>query len=122
MSKFEDYLKLSCKDKKINKLRELNIGLVDKETENIKIIKEIKEKYKVTTDILEILNNSNTKLKKKYKNDIQFDLLLNESNLLNNISINKKKRESIKLECFKLNDELCKLKNEIEKKLSKEQL
>lgn len=120
MSKFEEYLKLSCNDDKINKLRKLNIGLVDGDTKNAKIIEEIKEKYKITTDILDILNNSNTKLKKKYKNDIQFDLLLNESNLIENIKMDKKKKEAIKLEYFKLNNELCRLKNDIEKKISKE--
>lgn len=120
MSKFENYLKLSCKDEKINKLREFNIGLVVEKTDNLKIIEEIKEKYKITTDILNILKEANIKLKKKYKNDLRFDILLNDMGSLEKLKINKKKKEAIKLECFKLNDELCKLKFKIEKKLSEE--
>lgn len=117
MSKLRKYLELSCKDNKINLFREMNIGLVEEKTENQKIIEEIENKFEIKTNLVNLIEEMNKNVGKLTNKKLMYDFLTEDINVIKKAKLNKKKAERIQINCLKLNDYLCKIKDEVEEKL-----
>ena len=112
MSKFSKY---------IEDFRSLDVKLVEKETENKKIFKEVQEKYDVGTDILRLMEDLNKQLRKVYKGGLKFDFCLSGGKVIDEIKIHRKRLKGLKIKYFDLNSELGKAKTLVERSLKEKE-
>jgi len=105
-------------DESFELFRKLKIGVSnEKYMEHINILKDIQEKYELKNDIINKIDMLNKDLTKTYKGKHVFTLTDNNINL-DKIKINRKRiHEKIVMKCMELNDELCKMKTETERKI-----
>ena len=102
----------------INDFRNLNIGIVDKETGNKELVRKIQDEFKLKSDVVNEIDALNKVLKRKSK----FDFILGESvesaMLEKKFKIKKRSMDNLKLKFLELSDELAKTKREVESKIS----
>lgn len=113
--RFKNYL---LEDKKIKTFRSLQVKLVDVNTDHVKTVDFVKEKYEVSLDIESLLNEFNSRLKNVYKGKYKFDLCLNEGIIPNDLKkLSNKQKKEIKAEWYRINDEFAKMQKVLEKHL-----
>jgi len=118
--RFVKYIYKSILDDDDNKFRFLDIKLVDKETGHKNIIHKVSEKYGIDKSALYLVESLNKELKKCYTGKFQFDFVLSEGILVDDIKIpNKKILEKIRMKYFQINEELNKVKSDFESYLRK---
>lgn len=105
--------------KYIEDFRSFDIKLVDIETSNKKIFKQVQEKYDIGTDIIELMDDLNGQLKKVYKGSLKFDFCLSGGKVIDEIKIHRKRLDGLKIRYFNLNSELGKAKTLVERNLKK---
>lgn len=102
---------------KVSKVKNLKVGLVDKcDGEYRDLLKSIEEEYEIKDNIISIIDEVNKQLKKNYRGKFRFDVCIDEDVEINNIKIkNDKIKEKVKIEWYKLNHRLSRLKTELER-------
>lgn len=104
--------------KYIDDFRNLNIGIVDKETGNKDLVRKVQEEFDVENNVVDQITELNKLLKRKSK----FDFILGdsvESALLEKkFRIKKRSMDNLKMKFLELSGELAKTKREVESKIS----
>ena len=104
----------------IDDFRNLNIGIVDKETGNKELVRKIQKEFNLESDVVNEIDALNKVLKKKSK----FDFIIGDSvksNMLEKkFRIKKKSMDNLKLKFLELSNELAKTKREVESKISRQ--
>lgn len=103
----------------IDDFRNLNIGIVNKDTGNRELVRKIQKEFNLkNNDVVNQIDELNKLLKRKSK----FDFILGdsvESSLLEKkFRIKKKSMDRLKLKFLEISDELAKTKTELENKIS----
>ena len=109
MKTFKDFL-----DKDIEDFKKLNVGIIKNSKDEL--VRKIEEKYGIPNDAMKIISDLNRLLGKK-KFGFTFRSL-ESSKIDEEIKLNKKKIETIKMKFFQSNSSLSEMKRELEKKLS----
>jgi transposase-like protein len=114
-----DYLKKQGLDNDSNEFRMLKLKLVKDRTRHEETIKKVAEKHDLDSDsILGLREILNKDLKRKgYRGIKSFDFVLDEGTGLEEIKLEKKKRDILKKRHLELENELALVKQEFEKKL-----
>lgn len=104
--------------KYIDDFRNLNIGIVDKDTGNKDLVRKIQEEFNLESDVVNHIDELNRLLKRKSK----FDFILGESIesalLEKKFRIKKRSMDRLKMKFLDISDELAKTKREVENKIS----
>jgi len=104
--------------KYIDDFRNLNIGVVDKDTGNKELVRKIQEEFELDSDVVNQIDELNRLLRRKSK----FDFILGESIesavLEKKFRIKKKSMDNLKLKFLEISDELAKTKRKLESKIS----
>ena len=116
MSRFYDFMKMSTDDKDIAKFRSVSFRLVKEETGHIQILDSIdKDSAK---QVLELQQELNAELKKRYNGCYKYDLCIDEGTALDVLKIKRKQSKALSLLCHRTNDKLSKIKRSIETLMS----
>lgn len=114
------FLSLTESDDNVSKFRSITIDLVESDTGNIELVKEISEKYLLDDSAVMLLDRANEELKKIYSGKHRFDFCLEGECLpLGSVKVDKKKQRQIKEKWFKFNDELSGIQNIFEDNIRK---
>jgi uncharacterized protein (DUF2249 family) len=108
-------MKLSS-DPDFAKFRTLSFRLVKEATEHKQLLESIDKG--VAEQIIDIQNELNTELSKKYNGNYKFDLCIDEGNNLDILKIKRKQAKALSMMCHEANDKLSKIKRFIETKMS----
>lgn len=102
----------------INDFRNLNIGIVDKDTGNKELVRKVQDEFDVENDVVNHIDELNRLLKKKSK----FDFILGDSVesaiLEKKFRIKKRSMDNLKIKFLEISNELAKTKREVENKIS----
>ena len=111
--KFKDYL-----NDDINKFRKMKVGLVRTPASD-EVVRNVKEEFDLGVDLIELINELNSNLKKSYTGKFKFDFCLIEDINIKRLKI--KNREEIinrlKEKVFKVSDSLAKTQTKVERKI-----
>jgi hypothetical protein len=104
--------------KYIEDFRNLNIGIVDKETGNKELVRKVQKEFNLENDVVNQIEELNKVLRRKLK----FDFVLGESVesavLEKKFRIKKKSMDKLKMKFLEISDELAKTKRKVENKIS----
>jgi hypothetical protein len=102
----------------IDDFRNLNIGIVDKETGNKELVRKIQEEFKLESDVVNHIDELNKLLRKKSKFDFVLGDSVQSALLERKFRIKKRSMDNLKLKFLELSDKLAKTKTEVESKIS----
>jgi len=113
-SRLLKYLEQSGLDENTNKIRLMEVGLIEKNNDNVILIKEAIKKHNMDDSIIDEFNNLNKELKKVYRGKFTFGLIYEEEKrTLDDIKINErgkiKVKKTFKEFCNKFNEEIKKI-------------
>ncbi len=111
--KFHKYLLLND----IFKFRGLSIGLVEHATNNIEVVKHIKDQGLLDDSVLVLLERANAELKKSYRGKMIYDLCAGQPVSPDNLKIDEDKAKKIKQKWFEFNNELSEIQLKLESEL-----
>lgn len=121
--RLEKYLELQEGfSEEINKFRRLKINLVKNNKNNKNLVKNIENLYKIDESIIDVINDLNKMLKKKYSGTYIFDFVDSIDNKAKIKRLEELKKfdknfhYSIKYKLYDLVDKLEQMKNSIENK------
>ena len=104
--------------KYINDFRNLNIGIVDKETGNKDLVRKVQEEFNLESDVVNDIDALNKLLKRKSKFDFVLGDSIESALLEKKFRIKKRSMDNLKLKFLEISDELAKTKRELESKIS----
>ena len=111
--KFKDFL-----DEEIDSFREMRIGLIDKKAQDAeKLVRKVQENFDLGTDLINLIDDLNKSLGNTYRGKYRFGWVLQDSQKINKLKINKNRKEKLKEQWFKTSSELAKKQTEFERKL-----
>lgn len=110
-----EYMKLSTDDS-IAKFRSLSFRLVKEDTGHQSLLESIDKDY--ANKIIELQQELNTELKKKYNGCYKFDLCIDEGSGLEVLKMKRKFTKVLSITTHSANDKLSKIKRIIETKMS----
>ena len=111
-----EFMKMSSGDGDIAKFRSLTFKLV-KESTNYSL--ELLDEHR-RLDVVNLLEELNSELKKKYKGDYKFDLCIDEGSTVDVLKLRKKQAKQLSLLNHRMNDKLSKIQKNFEISLSSE--
>ena len=113
------YLTVSTDDE-TSAFRSLNLDLVEKDTGNTDLVKQVLEKHGLDDIALQLLERANNELKKMYRGRLKFDFCLEgQGTLPEDVKIERRKVRQLKEKWFKFNNELSEIQIDFEKSLQK---
>lgn len=113
------YLTVST-DEETSAFRSLNLDLVESDTGNSDLVKQMLEKHGLDTVALELLERANKELKKMYRGKLRFDFCMEGQGMTpEEIKIEKRKVRQLKEKWFKFNNELSEIQIDFEESLQK---
>ena len=110
-----NYLSYSGLDDKTNTFRSIKIKLIDKPKDYTEIFEHITKKYEIVLKP-NLMDDLNKEMRRVYKGKFAFAYCLDEGVSLNDIKINKKHLNRMKLLQFEASNDLSRLKTIIERK------
>lgn len=114
MSRLYEFMKMSSEDEDIAKFRSISFKLV-KESTNYSL--ELLDEHR-RLDIVNLREELNTELKKRYNGSYRFDLCIDEGVGVEALKIKRKQAKDLSLLCHRCNDKLSKIKKNFEISLS----
>jgi len=102
----------------IDDFRNLNIGIVDRDTGNKELVRKVQEEFKLEIDVVNHIDELNRLLKKKLKFDFIIGDSVESALLERKFRIKKRSMDNLKVKFLELSDELAKTKREVENKIS----
>jgi len=113
------YMTIST-DNETSAFRSLNLDLVEEDTGNKDLVKQILQKHGLDDTALELLERANVELKKMYRGKLKFDFCMeNEGLSPEDVKIEKRKVRQLKEKWFKFNNELSEIQIDFEQSLQK---
>jgi len=111
--KFKDYL-----NDDIKKFRELKIGLV-KNSADTEVVRRIKDDFNLGVDLLELKEELNSTLKKRYTGKFKFDFCLIDDINIDRLKVKNKDDfiDRMKEKVFKVSDSLAKSQTKVEREI-----
>lgn len=104
--------------KYIDDFRNLNIGIVDKDTGNKDLVRKVQEEFNIENDIVNQITELNKLLKRKSKFDFVIGDSIESALLEKKFRIKKRSMDRLKLKFLEMSSELAKTKRELENKIS----
>ncbi len=102
----------------INDFRNLNIGIVDKDTGNKELVRKVQEEFDIENSVVDQITELNKLLKRKSKFDFILGDSVESSILEKKFRIKKRSMDNLKMKFLEMSSELAKTKREVENKLS----
>ena len=116
------YLTLST-DEERSTFRSLNLDLVEEETGNSELVKQVLEEHGLDAVAIQLLEKANNELKKMYRGKLRFDFCVEGQGMTpEEVKIEKRKVRQLKEKWFKFNNELSEIQIDFEKSLQKQYL
>lgn len=113
------YLSVSTDDA-TSAFRSLSVDLVEQDTGNTELVKQMLEKHGLDSVALQLLERANNELKKMYRGKLRFDFCLeNQGMTPEEVKIEKRKVRQLKEKWFKFNNELSEIQIDFEESLQK---
>ena len=113
------YLSVST-DNETSAFRSLNLDLVEEDTGNVDLVKQMLEEHGLDDTALQLLERANKELKKMYRGKLKFDFCLeNQGVTPEDVKIEKRKVRQLKEKWFKFNNELSEIQIDFENSLQK---
>lgn len=117
--RFYKYMTIST-DNESSAFRSLTVDLVEQETGNRKLVRDIMEKHGLDDTALELLERANAELKLMYRGKLKFDFCLENQGITpEEVKIEKRKVRQLKEKWFKFNNELSEIQIDFEQSLQK---
>jgi len=104
--------------KYIDDFRNLNIGIVDKETGNKELVRKIQKEFNLESDVVNEIDALNKVLKRKSKFDFVLGDSVESAMLERKFRIKKRSMDNLKMKFLEISGELAKTKREVENKIS----
>ena len=114
-----DYMRKQGTDEDETKFRLLRLRLVKEKTQHDQLVDKVAEKYEMDKEsILSLRELLNADLKKKgFRGQEMFDFVLEEGEDIEEIKLEKRKKDLLRKRHFELEGELALIKSRFEKKL-----
>ena len=113
------YLSVSTDDD-TSAFRSLSVDLVEQDTGNSELVKQMLEKHGLDDVAIQLLERANNELKKMYRGKLKFDFCLENQGLIpEDVKIEKRKVRQLKEKWFKFNNELSEIQIDFENSLQK---
>lgn len=114
------FLSISSCDEDASAFRSLSLDLVEEDTGNVDLVKNVSEKYMLDDAALILLEKANKELKKMYRGKLRFDFCLEEQGMVpDEVKIERKKVRQLKEKWFQFNDELSNIQIDFEENMRK---
>lgn len=114
------FLSISGCDEDASAFRSLSLDLVEEDTGNVDLVKNMSEKYMLDDAALILLEKANRELKKMYRGKLRFDFCLEEQGIVpDEVKIERKKVRQLKEKWFQFNDELSNIQINFEENMRK---
>jgi len=114
-----DYMRKQGTDEDETRFRLLRLRLVKEKTQHDQLVDKVADKYEMNKDsILSLRELLNADLKKKgFRGQEMFDFVLDEGEDIEEIKLEKRKKDLLRKRHFELEGELAQIKSRFEKKL-----
>lgn len=111
--KFKDYL-----NDDIDKFRKLKVGLVRTPAGN-EVLRRVKEEFDLGIDLIELKNDLNSTLKKRYTGKFKFDFCLVDDINIDRLKVKNREEfiDRMKEKVFKVSDSLAKSQTKVEREI-----
>ncbi len=116
--RFIDYIKLSS-DGDNAMFRTMSLRLIKESTEGDNIIKRLSDRYQYVQEAFYIKKHLNKKLSTMYTGSYKYDFCVNEGISVNDLKINKRYKEKLRIDNHISNNNLILLKKKFEIDLNK---